>query len=107
MPNFPININIDNLARPASLPREQDGQMNPQLNPIQFAEEFRQQLSSDRGVIRHVYMKPHSKWMDNQPFPKGFKILDVVIFTSEDAQSTIKHNGRFIAKRGRQEQMNS
>lgn len=56
-----IKANIDNPAIPTLPHRGQDGKLNPQLNPSQFAEEVQQQLGPNGGDIISVYRKPHSE----------------------------------------------
>lgn len=90
-PNLLIIVNIDNPTRPASLQRGQDDLPNPQLNPTLFAEEILQESGLYRGIVRPVYKKFYSEWVDNQPFTRGFEIPDFAIFIGEDEQSTIEH----------------
>jgi hypothetical protein len=44
-----------------------------------------------------AYKKPYPKYFDTVPYPRGFRVPDFVKFTGEDARTTYKHIGQFLA----------
>ncbi|GKV02584.1 hypothetical protein SLEP1_g15006 [Rubroshorea leprosula] len=54
-----------------------------------------------RPLVRPAYRKPYPDIIDHEnPFPRGFKVPEFTLFSSEVGQSTIEHIGHFTIQCG-------
>ncbi|GKV53168.1 hypothetical protein SLEP1_g59706 [Rubroshorea leprosula] len=54
-----------------------------------------------RPLVRPSYHKPYPDYIDqDNPFPRGFKVLEFTLFSGDASQSTIEHIGRFTIQCG-------
>ncbi|GKV18516.1 hypothetical protein SLEP1_g28883 [Rubroshorea leprosula] len=54
-----------------------------------------------RPLVRPAYRKPYSDFIDQEnPFPRGFKVLEFTLFSGDGGYSTIEHIGRFTIQCG-------
>jgi hypothetical protein len=44
------------------------------------------------------YQKPYHEYFDTIPYPRGFQVLDLAKFTSDDAKTTYEHIGQFLTQ---------
>ena len=52
-------------------------------------------------IGRSEFYKPYPKMIDREnPYPRGFKILDFSLFFGEDGKSTLEHVARFTVQCG-------
>lgn len=59
-----------------------------------------QHIGMKGGVLRPVYRKPYLDWVDNVPYPRGYKIPKFAVFIGEDDQSMVEHISKFTAQCG-------
>jgi hypothetical protein len=52
---------------------------------------------SPKGHSR-AYRKPYSKYFDTISYPRGFRVPDFMKFIGDDARTTYKHVGQFLAQ---------
>jgi hypothetical protein len=45
-----------------------------------------------------VYQKPYPEYFDSVPYPWGFRVLDFMKFTGDDARTTYEHIGQYLAQ---------
>ena len=54
-----------------------------------------------RQIGRLEFYKPYPGMIDREnPYPRGYKIPDFILFFEEDGQSTLEHVARFIVQCG-------
>jgi hypothetical protein len=79
-----------------STDRFQDGAMNDGVRE-RIARTLREFGFSPKGRAR-AYQKPYAYYFDTIPYPRGFRVLDFLKFTGDDARSTHEHIGQFLAQ---------
>lgn len=75
--------------------RFQDGVMNDGVRD-QIAWTLHEFRFTPKGRAK-AYQKLYPKYYNTIPYPKGFRVLDLVKFTGDDAKTTYKHIGQFLA----------
>ncbi|GKV45247.1 hypothetical protein SLEP1_g52356 [Rubroshorea leprosula] len=54
-----------------------------------------------RPLVKPAYRKPYPDFIDQEnPFPRGFKVLEFTLFSKDGGYSTIEHIGRFTIQCG-------
>jgi hypothetical protein len=79
-----------------STDRFQDGAMNDGVRE-RIATTLREFGFFPKGRAR-AYQKPYAYYFDTIPYPRGFRVLDFLKFTGDDARSTHEHIGQFLAQ---------
>ncbi|KAI5316802.1 hypothetical protein L3X38_036509 [Prunus dulcis] len=51
-----------------------------------------------RRIGRPVYRRPYPEHFDREEFPRGFKVLDFVLFSGDGFQSSVEYIGRLTAQ---------
>lgn len=74
----------------------------PQVGRDQIIAVLREQLGPDfRPIGRPMYTKPHPDEIDQQGFPKGFRVPEFHVFSGENPrESTVEHVARFHVQCG-------
>jgi hypothetical protein len=62
----------------------------------QIARTLREVGFTPKGQAR-LYQKPHHKYFDTVPYPRGFRVPDLAKFIGDDAYTMYEHIGQFLA----------
>jgi hypothetical protein len=63
----------------------------------QVARTLREFRLEPKGRVR-TYQKLYPEFFDNVPYPRGFRVPDLVKFMGEDSKMSYKHIGKFLAQ---------
>jgi hypothetical protein len=88
--------------------RNRDIEVEPNPRPIQ-GQDLRDQIfevidqalgPGHRRTPRHPYRKPYPERIDREEWPRGFKVPDFTMFSSEDDKTALEHISRFTVQCG-------
>jgi hypothetical protein len=52
-------------------------------------------------LVYLLYRKPYPDYFDHVPYPKGYKVPDIVKFNRSDGKSTSEHTSQYLALLGK------